>query len=85
MKDFATVKLNSTGTDVYTCQVLLRAMGFRDGKGNPVDVTGVCTKDTVHAINSFQSYARDCGVECGSNGLNDGMFGKKCWTFILGL
>jgi hypothetical protein len=36
----------------------------------------------VYSINSFQTTMRAYGYECGSNGANDGCFGKSCWKVL---
>lgn len=85
MKKFSTVKEGSTGTDVYICQSLLRALQYVGADHKALDVDGKCGKNTVFAINAFQTQQRAYGYECGSNGQNDGHFGTACWKRILGV
>lgn len=84
MKEFSTVKNGSTGTDVYILQSILRMLQYRGKDGKPIDINGVCTENTVYAINTFQETQRAYGYECGTDGHNDGMFGSKCWSALFG-
>lgn len=85
MREFKTVKMGSTGTDVFILQSLLRALQFTGVDKKPIDIDGTCGHNTVYAINAFQRQQRAYGYECGSNGKNDGQFGKACWKRILGV
>lgn len=85
MKAFSTVKLGSTGTDVYILQSILRCMQYVGSDGKPIDITGKCDNNLVFAINTFQTIQRSYGYECGTNGKNDSSFGKKCWNRLLGV
>ena len=79
-----TIKLGTTGEDVKVLQVVLSMMQYLGADGKPLVIDGVCSKNTVHAINTFQTVQRAYGYECGSNGKNDGIFGQKCWERLLG-
>lgn len=85
MKTFKPVRLGSTGTDVYILQAMLRALQYCGADKKPIDITGKCDANTVYAINTFQTIQRAYGVECGTNGKNDGSFGSKCWKRLLGV
>lgn len=81
---FQTVKKDSSGTDVFILQSMLRGLGYLGADGKALDVDGICGVNTVHAINTFQTISRAYGVECGTNGMNDSSFGTKCWRRLLG-
>ena len=85
MHKFSTVKLNSTGTDVFILQSLFRALQYVGEDGKPIDIDGHAGDNTVYAINTFQSQQRAYGYECGKDGKNDGSFGSACWKRILGV
>ena len=85
MISFDTVKLGSSGRSVYILQSLLRAMQYTDQDNRPIDITGSCDSRLVYAINTFQTIQRAYGVECGTNGKNDGSFGPACWRRMLGV
>lgn len=85
MSKFATIKKGSMVADVYVLQAMLRAMQYLGEDGKPIEVTGYCDKNTVHAINEFQTKQRAYGYECGTDGKNDGIFGAKCWERMLGV
>lgn len=79
------VTLNTTGTDVSVLQALFRALQYVGKDGKPIEITGRADTNTVYAINEFQSRQRAYGYECGTNGKNDGSFGAKCWSRMLGV
>lgn len=85
MRKFSTVKMGSYGTAVTVLQSMLRALQYRGADGKALDITGVCDKDLVYAINTFQEIQRAYGVECGTNGKNDSSFGPACWKRLLGV
>lgn len=85
MIKFETVKKGSKGQCVSILQACLRAMQYRGADGKPIEVTGVCNNNTVYAINQFQEVQRAYGVELGTNGKNDGSFGPKSWSRLLGV
>ena len=85
MKKFNTVKLGSSGTDVYILQSLLRALQYVGTDGKPLDVDGKAGVNTIHAINAFQERQRAYGYECGTAGDNDGKCGPKMWDRLLGV
>lgn len=85
MRKFSTVKMGSYGTDVTVLQSMLRALQYRGADGKALDITGVCDKNLVYAINAFQEIQRAYGVECGTNGKNDSSFGPACWKRLLGV
>lgn len=82
--NFKTVKYGSKGVDTIVLQSLLRAMQYVGADGKPIDVDGVCGKNTVYAINQFQEKQRAYGYECGTDGKNDSSFGSACWFRLLG-
>lgn len=81
---FETVKNGSIGTSVYVLQTVLRLLGFLGSDHKPLEIDGECGEKTVFAINTFQSTMRAYGYEVGTNGKNDGEFGYKCWSCLLG-
>lgn len=81
---FDTVKKGSIGVSVYVLQTVLRMLCFLGEDGKPLEIDGECGGNTVFAINSFQSTMRSYGYEVGTDGKNDGTFGKKCWKCLLG-
>lgn len=81
----APVKKDSEGAHVLLCQELLKVKGYKGANGKVLQLDGHCGNNTVYAINSFQSAMRKQGIECGTNGQNDGSCGKKCWKALLGL
>lgn len=85
MKTFSVVEMGSKGTDVYILQALLRGAGFLNSKNKPIEIDGVAGEDTVYAINSFQTTMRAYGVECGTNGKNDGVCGATMWKVLTGV
>lgn len=85
MRKFSTVKMGSYGTDVTVLQSMLRALQYRGADGKALDITGVCDKNLVYAINTFQEIQRAYGVECGTSGKNDSSFGPACWNRLLGV
>lgn len=84
-KQFSLVQKGSTGTDVYILQSLFRTLQYTGADGKRIEITGTCENNTVHAINFFQTQQRAYGIECGTNGKNDGQFGQKCWERLLGV
>lgn len=81
---FSPVKLNSEGVSVYVLQTVLRLLCYRGADGLPLEIDGVSGENTVFAIDTFQTTMRAYGYEVGTNGENDGVFGDKCWTCLLG-
>lgn len=81
---FDAVKLNSKGVSVYVLQTVLRLLGFLGADGLPLEIDGKSGNNTVFAINTFQSTMRAYGYEVGTDGENDGVFGKECWKCLLG-
>lgn len=81
---FDAVKLNSQGVSVYVLQTVLRMLCFLGADGLPLEIDGKSGNNTVFAINTFQSTMRAYGYEVGTNGENDGVFGKECWKCLLG-
>lgn len=79
---FEPVKKGDTGTDVYIMQSFLHVLQFTGRDGKPLKIDGTCGDDSVYAINQFQEKQRIFGYECGSNGKNDGIFGRACWYRI---
>lgn len=85
MIKLTTVKKGSMGVSVVVLQSLFRGMQYIGADGKPLEIDGRCGENTVHAINTFQTVQRAYGYECGTNGKNDGSFGKKCWERLLGV
>lgn len=83
--DVSKVEKGDTGASVLLCQKLLRIDGYKDENGHVLQLDGECGAHTVAAINSFQTAMRKKGIECGTNGKNDGICGQKCWKALLGL
>lgn len=81
---FSPVEYKTEGVSVYVLQTVLRLLGFLGADGKPLSIDGVSGKNTVFAINTFQSTMRAYGYEVGTNGENDGTFGAKCWRCLLG-
>ena len=79
-----TVKDGSRGSSTLLCQKILFADGYKGGNGKDLALDGICGANTIYAINSFQTDMRSKGIECGSNGKNDGICGSKCWKYLLG-
>lgn len=79
---FDVVKKGSTGTDVWIMQSFLHVLQYTGKNGKPLVIDGSCGDDSVYAINAFQETQRKFGYECGSNGKNDGTWGKACWERI---
>lgn len=73
------------GTSVAILQAMFRALQYLGADGKPIEIDGHCGKNTVYAINTFQTIQRAYGFECGKNGKNDGRFGIKCWERLLGI
>ena len=82
MHKFSTVKSGSSGTDVIVLQTVLSLLHYTGKDGKPLAIDGGCGTNTVYAINSFQTTMRAYGYECGTNGANDGCFGKSCWKVL---
>ena len=82
MHKFSTVKSGSYGTDVVVLQTVLSLLHYTGKDGKSLTIDGACGTNTVYAINSFQTTMRAYGYECGTNGANDGCFGKSCWTVL---
>ena len=83
MFEVKTVKKGSKGSDVLLCQKLLLADGYKGKDGKNLVLDGSCGDNTVAAINKFQTAMRKKGIECGTNGKNDGCCGAKCWKALL--
>lgn len=81
---FSQVKFDSEGVSVIVLQTVFRLMGYLGEDGKPIEIDGIAGKNTVFAINTFQSVMRAYGYEVGTNGENDGAFGDKCWKCLLG-
>ena len=81
---FSAVKYDSEGVSVYVLQTVLRLLNFLGADGKPLAIEGVAGENTVYAIDTFQSTMRAYGYEVGTNGENDGVFGKECWKCLLG-
>ena len=79
---FEPVKKGDTGINVYIMQAFLYVLQYTGKDGKPIAIDGSCGDDSVAAINKFQDTQRRYGYECGSNGKNDGVFGKACWERI---
>ena len=84
MFDTTVVKKGTKGADTLLCQELLYAKGYKGKDGKPLAMDSHCGTNTVYAINSFQSDMRKKGIECGTNGKNDGSCGPKMWKALLG-
>lgn len=78
------IKKGSSGAATLACQCLLRASGFVGANGKPLALDAKAGENVVSAINDFQELMRAYGVECGTNGRNDGQFGSACWSAMLG-
>ena len=85
MYDFSTVRFGSAGLSVFILQSLFRGLQYVGVDGKPIDIDGICGDNTVYAINNFQRTQISYGYQCGTNGKPDGVFGKKCWSRILGV
>ena len=79
---FDVVQKGSTGTDVWIMQSFLHVLQYCGKDGKPLVIDGTCGDDSVFAINTFQETQRKFGYECGSNGKNDGIWGRACWLRI---
>lgn len=84
MFDVTTVKKGTKGADTLLCQEILYAKGYKGKDGKPLKLDGDCGDNTIYAINSFQTDMREIGIECGTNGKNDGSCGQTCWKYLLG-
>ena len=82
MHKFSTVKSGSNGTDVIVLQTVLSLLHYTGKDGKPLAIDGLCGTNTVFAINNFQTTTRPYAYECGTNGANDGCFGKSCWKVL---
>lgn len=76
---FETIKQGSTGADVVTLQLALTMLGFVGADKKKLVIDGECGKNTVYAINSFQSLTSNMGINTGNR---DGIFGENCWQFL---
>ena len=81
---FSAVKYDSEGVSVYVLQTVLRLLNFLGADGKPLAIDGVAGKNTVFAIDTFQTTMRAYGYEVGTNGENDGVFWNECWKCLLG-
>ena len=79
---FKRVMFGSAGTEVHVLQTALRMLQYLGADGKPIEIDGVCGKNTVHAINEFQKKQEAYGYPCGNG---DGSFGEKCWARLLGV
>ena len=78
------VGLGDTGLSVFILQSMLRGMQYLGKDGKPLVIDGVAGKNTVYAINNFQRVQIAYGYDCGTKGKPNGIFGKKCWSLLLG-
>lgn len=85
MYNFKTVKYGSGGISVFILQSLLRGLQYTGADGKPIDIDGQAGTNTIHAINQFQQTQISYGFDIGTNGKPDGVFGKKCWSRLLGV
>ena len=85
MFEVKTVKKGTSGADTLLCQELLYAKGYKGKDKKALTLDGKCGDNTVYAINSFQTAMRKKGIECGTNGKNDGSCGANCWAALLGV
>ena len=85
MYDFNTVKYGSGGLSVFILQAMLRGLQYTGADGKPIDIDGQAGANTVYAINQFQKTQISYGFDIGTNGKPDGVFGKKCWSRLLGV
>lgn len=81
----STVKMGSKGQSVLTLQRILRSRNFNGKNNSPLSLDGEAGENTIYAINAYQTYRRENGVELGTNGKNDGVCGLKMWKDILSL
>lgn len=79
------VQSGSKGSSVLLCQELLKVKGYKGKDRKVLTLDGIAGANTVYAINSFQTAMRKKGIECGTNGKNDGICGDTCWKALLGL
>ncbi len=68
---FTTVKLGSKGDAVKTLQTKLKALGYKDSKGNELSTDGVFGANTEYALKNFQK-AKSLTA--------DGIAGPKTWV-----
>ena len=85
MYDFNTVQYGSAGLSVFVLQSMFRGLQYTGTDGKPIDIDGVAGANTVHAINQFQKTQISYGFDVGTNGKPDGVFGKICWSRLLGV
>ena len=85
MHKFQTIRKNSYGSDVLVLQSMLRALQYVGQDGKPIEIDGDCGSNTVFAINAFQRTQIAYGVDVGTSGKPDGVFGAKCWAHLLGV
>lgn len=83
MFEVKTVYKGCKGKNVKLCQKLLVAGGYKGKDGKALEIDGSCGANTVYAINSFQSAMRAKGIECGTDGKDDGICGSACWAALL--
>ena len=79
---FEPVKKGDTGDNVMVMQAFLYVLQYTGEDDKPISIDGSCGDNTVAAINKFQEAQRRYGIECGTDGQNDGVFGKACWERI---
>lgn len=79
------VESGSTGEVVVLLQRLLKAQGYTGEDGKLISADGVCGKNTVYAINMYQTNKRKEGIELGYKGKNDGVCGQSMWKNLIGL
>lgn len=78
------VQLGSSGLSVFILQAMLRAMQYLGTDGKPLEIDGIAGKNTAYAIINFQRTQIAYGYDCGTKGKPNGIFGKKCWSLLLG-
>lgn len=82
MYSFINVSYGTKHSDVVVLQTVLSMLHYTGKDGKPLKIDGHAGENTVHAINLFQENMRAYGHECGTNGKNDGCFGKLCWKLL---
>ena len=80
-----TVQLGDSGLSVFILQSMLRGLQYTGANNKPIEIDGHCGTNTVYAINQFQKAQIAYGFDVGTNNKPDGIFGKKCWSRLLGV
>lgn len=80
MRDFGTVKVGSTGTDVIVLQAMLRMLMCFGNNNKILDVDGEFGQNTLQAVKEYQKRANACGKKIRT----DGTFDSSCWHSLLG-